>query len=97
MKSIICQAIRENRLLSFSYNGYPRVVEPHVYGITTKGKESLRCYQVRGSDSKGEPTGWHLITVSKITTLSLLEEKFFKPRPDYNKGDKDMLTIFCEL
>ncbi|PKM42290.1 MAG: hypothetical protein CVV03_10225 [Firmicutes bacterium HGW-Firmicutes-8] len=97
MNQTICNAIRNRRLLSFTYDGYPRIVEPHAYGITTAGHEEIRCYQVRGTGSDGKSTGWHLMTVSKISGLTILEDSFSTARPGYKRGDKGMSTIFCEL
>ena len=97
MNQTIVQSIKERRLLSFTYDGHPRVVEPHAHGITSTGKESLRCYQIRGSgvDPLGSP--WHLMTISKMMNLTLMQETFSGPRPEYKKGDKHLLTILCEL
>lgn len=33
----IADAIRTRKLLQFSYDGYPRTVEPHTYGIDVEG------------------------------------------------------------
>jgi hypothetical protein len=44
----ICDAIRSMQTLSFTYNGFRRVVEPHAYGIDTKGHEALRAFQTTG-------------------------------------------------
>ena len=44
MNVVICDAIRARRLLRFVYDGYERVVEPHVHGVTTAGHEAVRGY-----------------------------------------------------
>lgn len=97
MKSTIVQAIEEMRCLSFTYDGHPRVVEPHCYGLTTTGKEAIRCYQISGSGVRADTTPWHLMTTDKIVGLTLLEETFSNPRPGYRRGDRGMSSIFCEL
>jgi len=97
MNPIICQAIRERGVLTFYYDGHFRKVEPHTYGITTANHEELRCYQTRGSSRSGTVPGWHLMLVEKISSLVVVPEKFSGPRPGYQRGDKDMSTIFCEL
>ncbi len=48
MNQTIISAIRNQQTLSFNYDGQPRIIEPHTYGVTTTGKESLRGYQVQG-------------------------------------------------
>lgn len=97
MNATLCQAIRERRILTFSYDGYPRVVEPHCHGITTAGKEALRCYQISGSSSSGTVPGWHMMTVDKIVGLSVASSSFSGTRPGYNRGDRNMSTIFEQL
>ena len=57
MQDVICQAIKEKRLLELQYAGQSRRVAPHVYGIDAGGEELLNCYQVWGG-SDGEPAGW---------------------------------------
>jgi len=94
---IIYTAIKEMRLLNFTYNDCHRVVEPHRYGISDSGNELLRCYQIRGNSSSGKVPAWLLLTVEKIMNLTLCQETFPKPRDGYTKDDKAMSTIFCEL
>ena len=85
------------RLLSFTYDGYQRVVESHCYGITTAGNEAIRCYQVSGGSSSGKVPDWHMMTTNKIVGLTLSQDNFSAPRSGYKKGDKGMSKIYCEL
>jgi len=97
MNQVICQAIAERKLLEFTYDGYPRTVEPYCHGITTAGNEAIRCYQVAGGSSSGKVPGWHMMTTNKIVGLTVSQQTFPGQRPEYKKGDKGMSTIFCEL
>jgi len=97
MNQTICEAIQNMHLLSFNYKNHKRVVEPHTHGISTTGNECMRCYQISGDSSSGKVPGWKMMTIDKITDLSLSQVKFSEPRPKYKKGDKHMTTIFCEL
>lgn len=97
MNQIVIQAIKEKRILTFNYDDFTRTVEPHCYGITTAGNEAIRCYQTAGGSSSGKVPGWHLMKIDKILNLTLTQETFLAPRPEYKKGDKGMKTIFCEL
>ena len=97
MNQLIVKAVKEKLLLSFTYNGHLRTVEPHAYGISIAGNECLRCYQVSGGSSSGKVPDWKMMTTDKITGLSLSQNVFLKPRDGYKKGDKGMSTIFCEL
>jgi hypothetical protein len=93
----ISQAIVGRKLLSFSYHGLPRVVEPHAYGISTRGNDVIRCFQVGGKSESGEAFGWKLMRTDEMTNLGLLEDKFSGPREGYKKGDRGMTKIYCEL
>jgi hypothetical protein len=97
MKNTISQAIRDRRILTFTYDGYSRTVEPHCHGITTAGNEAIRCYQTAGGSSSGTVPGWHMMTVSKIIGLTVSPSVFAGPRPGYNRNDKNMSTIIEQL
>lgn len=60
MHDVICQAIKEKRLLELHYDGRACQVAPHIYGIDAAGEELLACYQVWGG-STGEPARWREI------------------------------------
>ena len=99
MNSIIVDAIRNRKVLSLTYEGIARTVEPHAYGVTTTGNEVLRCYQVEGvhRNKTGKPHDWDLLIVLKIHGLSAPGTTFSSARPGYKKGDKAMTTIYAEL
>jgi len=97
MNATICQAIKEMKCLSFYYDGHKRVVEPHAHGISTAGNEVMRCYQIRGGSNSGNVPDWKMMTVNKISSLSISDESFSGPRNGYRKSDRGMSTIFCEL
>ena len=97
MNSIICQAIREMRLLEFTYENHRRVVEPHTYGYDKKNHESLSAYQVAGTSSSGAVPLWRMFHLSEIRDLTLSQQKFSNVRHGYKKGDSRMQTIYCEI
>lgn len=96
MNNEIIAAIENHKLIEFDYDGESRTVEPHCYGVSTKGNEVIRAYQVRGFSSSGT-MGWKMYDLSKADDINVLSETFSKPRPDYKKGDKGMDEIYCEL
>ena len=73
MQDVICQAIREKRLLELQYDGQARRVAPHVYGIDSAGDELLSCYEVWGG-SDGEPAGWRSLRLAQISELDAYDE-----------------------
>lgn len=96
MRQTIMQAIENMQLLEFDYDGGTRIVEPHCYGLTTKGNEAIRAYQVDGYSSSGK-MGWKLYDLSKASSINLLDQTFASPRDGYSQGDRGMSEIFIEL
>jgi hypothetical protein len=97
MNQIICDAIREKKVISFQYNGFDRVVEPHAHGISTAGNPCLRCYQISGGSASRRVPDWKMMRTDAISGLTVSENTFSSPRPGYKKGDRGMSRIFCEL
>jgi hypothetical protein len=97
MNTLICDAIRARRLIRFVYDGYERVAEPHLYGISSASREVLSAYLVGGwSASEGAP-GWRKYLVREMHDIQVLTESFAGPRDGYNPGDRQMRQIFCRL
>ncbi|GAA0849915.1 hypothetical protein GCM10009080_55340 [Cupriavidus pauculus] len=92
----IIDAIRNREVLSFTYDGFARVVEPHAVGVSRAGNNVLRCYQIQGGHvTPGHE--WDLCNIAKILGLSATGQRFVGERPGYKRGDKHMTTIFAEL
>ena len=97
MHAIICDAIRAKRLLRFVYEGYERILEPHIHGINTSNHEMLSGWLVGGwSGSKPEP-GWRNYLVKDMHDVHALAEGFERPRARYNAFDRQMRQVFCRL
>lgn len=93
----IRNAIEARHLLSFHYDGYRRVVEPHTYGIDSKGHRAVRAYQTTGGSESGETTGWKLFHEDKMKGVTVLQEAFHSPRPGYRRGDQAFRSIYAQL
>jgi len=92
---MICQAIREKRLLELQHDGQALRVAPHVYGIDAAGEELLSCYLVWGS-SDGEPAGWKSLHLNDISQLKLTSKRF-APRPEHQRVDGAIARIYCQI
>ena len=97
MNIVICNAIRDRKILEFYYHGYHRVVEPYAYGLNKKLEEVLRCYQIGGISGSRIIPCWQFLKVDEIEFLTVTEKSFLGNIPEYKRGDKYMSTIFCEL
>jgi hypothetical protein len=92
MNALLVQAIDERRRLRFRYHDKRRLVEPQCYGRGSKGTELLRVQQIEGGEQR-EP----LFDVDQISELTLLDEHFDRPGPNYKRNDSAMQTIFRQL
>lgn len=96
MLNAIIDAINNTQIISFNYDGLPRIVEPHAIGTSRTGKQVLRCYQTEG----GHVTAghdWDLCDLDKIVNLKSTGRNFIGPRPGYRRGDAHMTQIFAQL
>jgi hypothetical protein len=93
----LCEAIADQRILEFDYDGYHRVVQPYCHGFTSKRAEVLRAVQVNAdSRSDGRRFG-KLWTVAKMRNLRVAAETFDADDPDYNPNDTAMSEIHCRV
>lgn len=90
-------AIQNRNLISFVYDGYSRIVEPHTLGVDGKGHGALRAYQVAGGSGSGEFVGWKIFHVSEMRSLTVLPQHFAGARQGYKRGDKAFSVIHAEL
>jgi hypothetical protein len=95
MNTEIINAIRNQNVITFDYEGESRTVEPHCYGITTRRNEAIRAFQIEGYSSSGN-MGWKLYDLSKADDIEVLDETF-DIRAGYKRGDKGMSRIFAEI
>jgi predicted DNA-binding transcriptional regulator YafY len=93
----IALAIQNRNLLSFTYDGFAREVEPHCLGIDKNGHSALRAYQVAGGSESGKYVGWKMFHVNEMHSLNVLSKTFQQPRNGYKRGDKDMMRIQAEV
>ena len=84
-------------MVRFYYNGGLRTVEPHCHGTSSAGNEVLRGYQTSGYSESGNPVGWKLFEVAKITGLASTGATFTSNRPDYNLNDRGMVSVHCHV
>lgn len=94
--ALIRQAIYERRLLQLVFNGQPRVVEPHDYGVI-KGDAKLLAYQVGGVSSSGDLPDWRFFRVAKMENLEILDTRFAGAREPEGGGHHDWDELFMRV
>ena len=95
MHDLICQAIREKRLLELQYDGLARRVAPHIYGIDAAGDELFTCYEVWGG-TDGEPARWRSLRLADVSELKLTSKRF-APRPENQGREAEIARVYCQV
>jgi hypothetical protein len=93
----IISAIKNKEVLSFSYNGVERIVEPQTYGISIAGHEVLRARQVGGGSRSGQSRIAKLFDLEKISGLEKTGEQFSEALSEHNPNDSAMVEVFASL
>ena len=93
----IAEAIRNRLVLTFSYHGHHRVVQPHTYGIDGKGHMALRAYQIGGTSDSGRIPAWRIFHEEYILSLSTTGAKFASAAPDHVADDSFFATIHAQI
>jgi hypothetical protein len=73
-------AIKTRHQVRFTYNGKPRICEPHDYGMQ-KGHARVLTYQVGGESSSGRLPDWRWFDVAKMSDFEVLDQPFPGNRP----------------
>lgn len=93
----ICKAVLGKAVLEFEYEGIPRVVEPHYYGLTRKDNQAIRGYQANWGGVRTQEPGWRIFTLDKVVGLRVSSAHFDRTRPEYNAADSQMNGYFARL
>lgn len=93
-----CGALRAQRCLEITYDGFARVVEVHACGYTKDNKPIMRAWQVRGGSVSNEPVGWELLRLDETTGGRALDnENSGAPRRGYKPNDAAIARIVCQI
>ncbi|MGY3449777.1 hypothetical protein [Bradyrhizobium sp. USDA 4353] len=93
MDKLICQAIAARKVISFTYEGRLRTVEPHTLGYSLKGIMTLSAWQLSG----GSAIDWRDYHCSKMANLSVTDQQFSGPRPGYNPHPATFSSVLCRI
>ena len=95
MRDVICQAIRERRLLSVQYKGLDRVLEPYLLFESKSGDLILHSWQVEGDWEHSPPPDWSNLNLSDLSSVRPLDRTYAHPRPDYNPNSPRFHRVIC--
>jgi hypothetical protein len=90
-------AIRDRQVISFTYDGLQRVVQPATYGEATTGKLTLRACQVGGASRRNTVPCWELYTEAKMLGPELTGKVFETfALTGYTRSDSAFTRIIAE-
>src|SRR5712671_4654543 len=92
MEDMITAAMAARCLLSFTYRGQSRVVEPHVLGWQHAAKRLLG-YQISGESTSGDLPEWRRFDLSGISSVTVLQGRF-TARPAAQRSGFDRVIAF---
>ena len=92
-----CEAVAKARCLELTYDGHDRVVEVHVAGHTREGELLMRVWQVRGGSVSGEPVGWKMFDLNRVSAVRLSRERSQAPHAGYEPDDPVIKRTVCRV
>ncbi len=95
-EAVIRTALRERRLLEFTYHDHIRRVEPHALGQLRDDARVLLAWQVAGGSRSEPPPGWRSFLLTDIKELKVAAEQF-TPRADYRPEKTKLRAILAEV
>jgi hypothetical protein len=96
-RDLICLAIADRRCIGFSYEGQPRVVEPHVCGRYGRGHDVLLAWLIRGYSQSGPSEGWRNYLLDKMFGVILMDARFDANHDDYNPSALGLSAVYCQV
>lgn len=93
----VFSAIEKCRLLYFYYDGYFRIVEPHVFGVERRGRDALYGYQVAGADEFGKHIGWKCYLTEDMHRVQVLDAHFVGPRRGFDRNTRTWQKVYVEM
>lgn len=98
MQAAIIQAMKDQKVISCTYNGLPRLIEAHAIGKLVRNKRiGVRVYQVGGESQSHDDPYWRLFYVDRMQDVVITNERARAPRHGYKKGDKAMRKIYYQI
>jgi hypothetical protein len=97
VNEIVCNAIRARHLLRFIYEGYERIIEPHIHGVNSANHEMVSGWLVGGWTATRAEEGWRNYLVSEMHDVHALADQFPQPRVGYRPAGRAYRQVFCRI
>jgi hypothetical protein len=79
-----------------TYGAHERIVEPHLHGFTSEGREVVLGWQLEGGSASNDPQPWRLFQIDRIATLEVLAEGF-GARQTFSTASREVRTVHCAV
>jgi hypothetical protein len=86
MRDQLVSAVQGLRLVTLSYQGFPRRVQPAAVGVDHGGADTLHAYQVDGGSRRGGIPYWRNFHLDTIEGLAVLDEVFGPNPPGFTRA-----------
>ncbi|MEQ1770447.1 MAG: hypothetical protein ABL879_11465 [Devosia sp.] len=96
LRTLAEAAMRRHRCLRIGYHGSFRLIEVHIVGRTSKGREALAGYQVTGGGPKAS-SGWRNMVFDDIISAEIDDRASLAPRSDYNPDDLNFPEVYWQV
>jgi hypothetical protein len=97
LRQVVCGAITAKQLLAFRYEGFERVVEPHLCGRNEAGHDVLQAWFVRGYSQSEARAGWRTYLLSEMHEVRALHDTFEQARNGFNPNGRSIRLVYCHL
>lgn len=86
MRDQLIAAIQQRKIVTFTYQGHERRVQPTAFGQSRRRhKDTLQGYQVSGGSNSGDIPHWRGFFVEGISGLQVLDEVYGPNPPGFQK------------
>jgi predicted DNA-binding transcriptional regulator YafY len=86
-------AIHAKAVVTFTYEGTPRTVEPYMLGLSTYGNITLVGWQKSGAAGEG----FQSYLIDKIRSALITEDAFETPRVNFNPSEFGMKHVLAKV
>ncbi len=90
-------AIHDRAVVTFTYDGLPRVVQPATVGTSTAGRAAVRACLIDGLSRRNSIPCWELYSIDKIIAPRRYGSMFVSfALSGYTKQDSGFSSIIAE-
>ena len=98
---IVKEAIQNKKLIYATYNGYERIMCPHVLG-TKKGRQQALFYQFGGYSSSGlspdgSPNNWRCLFLDQLSNVRSEPAEQWHTAPNHSRPQSCVDSIDAEV